>query len=243
MALLSPALRPLTARSVIASVLLGSYPPARPVAGLVRVGELFGIAEGTIRVALSRMAADGEVVADNGLYRLGPGLVHRQQAQDRGRRPNVRTWTGAWEVVVIPGPPPPAEAAAALDELRLAPTGGRTWMRPANLVRFHHDPWPAGARRLEAAGDSDVAADRALVATLWDLEGWARNARQLLEAYAGADSPAGRFVVAAAMLRHLRHDPVLPSALVDRDWPDRELRRAYSAFSREMRDILAATAG
>lgn len=225
-------------------MLLGTHPPVLPVASLVRVGDLFGIAEGTVRVALSRMTADGELVADNGSYRLGSDLGSRQASQDRGRAPELRSWSGGWEVVVLTDASAKlAGVADALTELRLAPAGDRTWMRPANLARSDHDPWPAGIRRLEATGDGDMSSDRALVATLWDLDGWANDGRQLLAAYASADSPAGRFVVAAAILRHLRRDPVLPAALVDEGWPDEKLRQAYGAFSREMRDILVATKG
>ena len=65
-----PAVTPLTARSVAISALLGYHPPALPVRELVKVGGLFGIAERTTRVALTRMAADGDVVVEGGVYRL-----------------------------------------------------------------------------------------------------------------------------------------------------------------------------
>ncbi|TMR26179.1 hypothetical protein ETD96_41735, partial [Actinomadura geliboluensis] len=58
-----PDIRPLTARSVVLSTLLGVHPPRLPARHLVRVGDLFGIAEGTIRVCLlytSDAADDGE---------------------------------------------------------------------------------------------------------------------------------------------------------------------------------------
>ncbi|HKY75862.1 MAG TPA: PaaX domain-containing protein, C- domain protein, partial [Acidimicrobiia bacterium] len=61
---------PLTARSVLASVLLGTEPPWLPTRLLVRTAELFGIADGTARVALSRMASAGEAVPEGGGYRL-----------------------------------------------------------------------------------------------------------------------------------------------------------------------------
>ncbi len=57
-------LRPLTTRSVLLSTLLGAHPPRLRARHLVRVGRLFGIAEGTVRVALSRMVADGDVVQE-----------------------------------------------------------------------------------------------------------------------------------------------------------------------------------
>jgi phenylacetic acid degradation operon negative regulatory protein len=46
-----------TARSVLASALLGMDPPELPVAQLVRLTGLFGISENRARVALSRMVA------------------------------------------------------------------------------------------------------------------------------------------------------------------------------------------
>jgi hypothetical protein len=48
--------RALTARSVAASTLLGMTPPRLSSQLLVRSGELFGITEGTTRVALSRIS-------------------------------------------------------------------------------------------------------------------------------------------------------------------------------------------
>ena len=78
--------RPLTARSLVASTLLGTQPPVLPGRVLVRLAELFGIAEGTTRVALSRMVAAGELEVDDGRYRLvGPALLARQATQEHGR--------------------------------------------------------------------------------------------------------------------------------------------------------------
>jgi DNA-binding transcriptional regulator PaaX len=67
---------PLTARSVLASALLGMDPPELPVAQLVRLTGLFGISENRARVALSRMVAGGEATSDGtGLYRLAGHLA------------------------------------------------------------------------------------------------------------------------------------------------------------------------
>jgi phenylacetic acid degradation operon negative regulatory protein len=46
-----------------------------------------------------------------------------------------------------------------------------------------------------------------------------------------ADDIPGRFVVAAAMVRHLLTDPVLPGELLPTDWPADELRAAYAEFA------------
>jgi len=50
---------PMTARSVLASALLGEDPPELPVAHLVHLAGLFGINPNRARVALSRMVASG----------------------------------------------------------------------------------------------------------------------------------------------------------------------------------------
>src|SRR4051812_7185840 len=74
--------RPLTARSIVASMLLGMDPPESSGRMLVRSGELFGVAEGTVRTALSRMLAAGELeTAGDGRYRLAGPLLARQARQ------------------------------------------------------------------------------------------------------------------------------------------------------------------
>ena len=78
---------PLTARSVLASALLGEDPPELPVAHLVHLAGLFGINENRARVALSRMAGPGEVTTDGaGRYRLSGHLLDRQGRQGESRR-------------------------------------------------------------------------------------------------------------------------------------------------------------
>src|SRR5829696_3691172 len=93
--------RRLTARSVLASTLLGTRPPRLPVGRLVRAGALFGIAEGTVRTALSRMAAAGEVDADDGWYRLSGALLERQRRQDESRAAATVAWDGRWSLAVV----------------------------------------------------------------------------------------------------------------------------------------------
>src|SRR5690242_13068454 len=62
--------RPLAPRSLIASLLLGMRPPRMPAGRLVEWCGLFGVAEGTARVALSRMLDRGELTATDGVYEL-----------------------------------------------------------------------------------------------------------------------------------------------------------------------------
>ncbi|MFF2806131.1 PaaX family transcriptional regulator C-terminal domain-containing protein [Streptomyces sp. NPDC058000] len=234
------ALRPLTARSVVLSTLLGHHPPRLPVRALVRVGELFGIAEGTVRVALSRMVAAGDLRQHAGSYALTTRLLARQARQDESRAPRTRPWHGAWEIAVVTadGSRPPAERTAlrqAMAALRLAELREGSWLRPANLDR----PRPAAATAqctwFTGAPDADPAA---LARSLWDLDGWATRARELLAALDRAEAPADRFTVAAAVLRHLLTDPLLPAPLLPDAWPGAALRSRYDAFEAEFRERL-----
>jgi len=116
----------LSARSLIASLLLGSRPPRLAGGALVRAAELFGQGEGATRVALSRMVAAGELVAEGGTYALAGTLLvrHAEQQADRSGPPTA--WDGTWEVLVAgaEGGRPAGERAAlrrALAVHRLAP--------------------------------------------------------------------------------------------------------------------------
>ena len=235
-------LRPLSARSVVASVLLGTHPPELPAATLVRLCGRFGIAEGTTRVALSRMVAAGELSASDGSYRLvGEGLLSRQRAQDEARHPPETPWDGAWRMALVIGP---ARSAAERNELRRAFAEARfaqwregVWLRPDNL------PPPAGGwlvdgpcRWVTARPEEDPAA---LAEELWSLTDWAEHGRRLLTATAGQpgdlvagddDDAAGAFTAAAAVLRHLRTDPLLPAELLPAGWPAGELRARYATL-------------
>jgi phenylacetic acid degradation operon negative regulatory protein len=231
-------LQPLTARSVILSLLLGSHPPDLPVRSLVQTATLFGISEGTTRVALSRLAADGDVIGADGRYRLSSRLVARQRSQDEARQPAIRQWNGTWEIAVLHpdrrGTPEQAALAAELTALRLGELRHGVWTRPANLQR----QWPLALLDRVWRFDGRPTADRpkygrspvAMAATLWNLDGWSERAGSLLEALDAAIDPGRRFVIAAAVVRHLQRDPLLPASLLPSDWPGEQLRSAYAGY-------------
>jgi phenylacetic acid degradation operon negative regulatory protein len=235
-------LRPLTARSVMLSVLLGTHPPLLPVRSLVRIGDIFGLNEGTTRVALSRLMADGDVVAEGARYRLSDRLMARQQRQDEGRNPATRPWRGGWEMALIdPAVAEPAQRTAVgaqLAALRLAEWRTGVWMRPANLrrdwpVALAAPAWCFEARAVPTDGDG-----RDLAARLWDLIGWAERAEVLLAAWASSDRPPRRFMLAAATVRHLQTDPLLPRVLLPAGWPGTRLRAAYADYEEELGELL-----
>ncbi|WP_460307328.1 PaaX domain-containing protein, C- domain protein [Actinocorallia aurea] len=228
--------RPLTARSVVLSTLLGAHPPRLAARHLVRVGELFGVAEGTVRVALSRMVAAGDLVQTERGYALADRLVERQRRQDDGREPRTVAWEGSWEMLVVVAERRGAADRAALREdlagLGLAELREGVWTRPANLAR----PLPEfpACLRLDATVPDPVA----LAARLWDLPAWDTRARALNAAFEEAADLRARFVISAAALRHLRDDPLLPPALLPQPWPGPTLRAHYAGFREDLAAFL-----
>jgi len=95
--------RPLNARSVIGSLLLGVHPPRLPGARIVDWCTRFGIAEGTARVALSRMVDRGELRSASGVYELAGRVRALQPAQDWSLDPSLEPWGGQWRFGVVTG--------------------------------------------------------------------------------------------------------------------------------------------
>lgn len=226
-----PVIQPLTARSVVLSTLLGYHPPALPVRALIRVGALFDVSEQAIRVALTRMTADGDVVADYGAYRLTDRLLRRQALQEESRAPRTVPWDGMWEMVVLGGGARPiAERTARRKHmigLRLAELREGVWMRPANLAR------PLDGVDVEAAtvfAARHETPDR-VVEALWDLPSWAAEARLLHRKFDAAASLVDGFMLIAEVLRHLQVDPCLPAELLPPDWPGVDLRARHTEFT------------
>lgn len=237
---------PLTARSVLASALLGTDPPELPVGYLVRLAALFGVNDNRARVALSRMVAAGEVTTDgNGRYRLAGHLLDRRDRQATSRAGRTTAWSGRWEVVVVTtagsAPEVRARRRRALAFTRLAELREGVWLRPDNLaVRLPSDV-EADVLRFRSEGPDD----RALTTRLWALERWADRAEALLGGLdamppAGWEDLAPGFELSASVLRHLQADPLLPAELLPRSWPGDRLRAVYDDWDRRYRELLAA---
>ncbi|MFG1671136.1 PaaX family transcriptional regulator C-terminal domain-containing protein [Streptomyces sp. Y7] len=228
-------LRPLSARSVVLSLLLGLHPPELPVKDLVRGVEPFGIAGSTLRAALSRMTAAGDLRRADTVYGLSDRLLERQRRQDDAVHPETRPWTGDWEMVVVTATgrsaAERAELRTGLTRLRLAELREGVWLRPANLRRTLPDSLGEVAQCYTARPGGPA---RELAAGLWPLDAWAGTGRALLAHVAGARGPSDRFTGFAAVVRHLLADPVLPPELLPADWPGERLRAAYADYRREL---------
>ena len=220
-------------------MLLGAHPPTMSARDLVAAVGLVGVAESAARAALSRMVSAGDLHRADGVYTLSPRLLARQRRQDAAVTPETAPWQGDWETAVITatGRDPADRAAlrADLTTLRMAELREGIWLRPANLPR----PWPASVEHATVRLTSRPSGDpSALARTLWDLDGWASEARTLIAASASPDQ-ATRFAAIAMSVRHLLTDPVLPPELLPPDWPGSALRAGYA----EYRDWLKSMAG
>jgi phenylacetic acid degradation operon negative regulatory protein len=239
--------RQLTARSVIASTLLGTDPPVLSVRTLVRAAALFGITEGATRVALTRMVAAGELASDDGHYRLvSPRLLERQARQATSRRARTRKWQRTWVLAIVVAERRDAAARAKLrDRLtvaRLAQLREGVWTRPENIDVV----WPAVV--LEHCTIATGAhLNPAMTARLWDLDSWSSGAQALRHDMRELVRPLQRgdinalapgFVTSAAVLRQLQADPLLPEELLPRTWPGMAIREDYDQFDTAYRSLL-----
>ena len=221
----------MTARSVVLSVLLGAHPARATAAELLRLTADFGIREPTLRVAVTRMVGTGDLVrADDG-YRLSDRLLARQRRQDGALHPDARDWDGTWLTAVVTAVGTDARTRAnlrtALQENRFGELREGVWLRPDNLDSDVPEPARNRVRVLRARDDDPLG----LARQLWDLPAWSKTGHRLLREMRAARGVPLQFTVAAAMVRHLLTDPVLPAGLLPPHWPADAVRSAYAEFA------------
>jgi phenylacetic acid degradation operon negative regulatory protein len=238
--------RPLSARSVLATALLGADQPHLTVGELVAMASLFGISDGAARTCLWRMVSNGELTSEDGTYALAGGLLERRQRVDEASRLDGDTappWNGTWELAVVSLDRRSAADRLALRKaataLHLAELREGVWIRPDNLDR---DRLPTLRAVLDRQcvhfhnAATDVPAET--VRSLFNLDDWAADARRLTRAVCdevdaeavAADDFGYWFALSVAVVRHLQLDPLLPAEFIPRDWPGQDLRSAYRRF-------------
>jgi phenylacetic acid degradation operon negative regulatory protein len=241
----SAGLRPLGARSLIASLLLRSEPKRMRGARLVQWCGLFGVAEGTARVALSRMVDRGELRTVDGSYELAGRVGARRTAQDWSIAPDRREWDGRWRLAVVgDGARAAAERSAlrtAMRHLRYGELREAVWTRPDNLPRAS-GPTDAWAVADEQCGwwhgepDEPV---REVLEELFSVREWTASARAATRSLVtsaralpkGSERVlASSFEAGAGALAVIRSDPLLPEALGPSARAGDELRTAYQEY-------------
>jgi phenylacetic acid degradation operon negative regulatory protein len=238
--------RPLSARSVLATALLGADQPHLTVGELVALASLFGISDGAARTCLWRMVSNGELASDDGTYALAGSLLERRKRVDEASRIDdaaAQAWDGTWELAVVSLERRSAADRLALRQaataLHLAELREGIWIRPDNL-----DPDRLPMQRAvldrQCVHFHDAATDipAETVRTLFSLDDWAGDARRLTSAMhdeldteaVAADDFTYQFALSIAVVRHLQLDPLLPAELIPRNWPGNDLRNTYRRF-------------
>lgn len=218
----------LSARSVALSVLLGAPGGQLTVRDLLATGDMCDISAPTMRVALSRLVAAGELTVNEGIYTLSAAHRGRQEAQQHALEPDTQPWDGDWEMAIVVetgrDAADRARLRSALTSTRVAELREGVWMRPANLTRPTLDDSHI-THLLARPTDPEL-----IVRQLWDLTGWTEAATALLDVLEAPTLDGRRFAAAAATVRHLRTDPMLPPELQPADWPANDLRAAYNRY-------------
>ena len=209
-----------------------------PVAALVEAGDLFGIDENAVRVAVARLRASGYVERnDRGQYRLGPAAqaVNERVRSWRDLEARTGSWNRGW-IGVLSGPmtgqaprSERQERVRALGFLGFRSLARSLTVRPDNLrggVRAVRDELttlglPAGDMIFELGGLDAVTEARARA--LWDVATLRRSYRKLLgEIERGMQRLPGlgperamveTFLIGGRAVRELTYDPLLPDAL------------------------------
>ncbi len=215
-------LDPLSPRSIVLSLLLGSHPPRMRVGRILEFTSLFDLAPGTVRTALSRMVAAGELANDDGSYRLIGRLVERQAQQDAGRADPRSEWDGTWWTVAVLSE---RRTMAERRAFRARAVGARLgelrpdlWLRPANVALTTEL-----SDAVVTQGPIVVGDGYELAAQLWDLDRLDAErlahtdsiaiAAQRLADDVGDQALADAFVRLAATQQYLRTEPQLPVEL------------------------------
>jgi len=246
-------------RSLILDLLSTLGRGAMPVRVLVRAGDLFGISENNLRVALARLVQAGRVERDErGRYRMGEAArpVNRRVTAWSAVESRLRPWSGDWIAVWTAGLPRGNRRALRAGERALRLEGFRALepglaIRPDNLAggvaALREDLHELGLDpAAPVARLADLDAEReARARSLWDAEGLPaahRTSRHAVDASAARldglpvpEAMVESFRVGGAALRTIVLDPLLPDALVPGD-ERRALVAAMTDYDRRGRE-------
>jgi len=205
---------------------------------LLEFFQTLDIDSGVVRTAMSRLAADGWLernrVGRNSFYRLDK---KGRQTFDTATRhiydPPPSDWTGRFELLLIGNG---GDRDAARDALKNAGFGSPlpgVWVAPSGV------PVPeaaVGAIRLEVSAEDDSG--RRLLSESWPLQRTAAAYLKFMKTFEPLRASIGRgdtltdadaFTARILLIHHYRRvvlrDPLLPTALLPRDWPGRAARQ------------------
>lgn len=232
--------RKLTARSAILSALLGAHPAQASAAGILMVTSGLGFKDSAVRVALTRLVAMGDLDRSEGMYRLSARLIDRQRRQDHAIRPESTPWDGSWRLAVVTiGAEDSTDRAAlraALREAKFGELREGVWGRPNNIEAVVRTESTSRITLFTAVPDGDSVQ---LVQSAFAPREWASIAVDLIMKFDAAAEVLDRFEVAAALVRHILDDPLLPMEVLPAPWPGDAIRTTYESFRKELTDMVS----
>jgi phenylacetic acid degradation operon negative regulatory protein len=204
---------------------------------LLEFFEVLDIDASVVRTAMSRLTADGwferHKVGRNSFYRL---VQSGRQTFDIATRhiygEPASDWTGRFELLLIGNGSDRDVSREALKNAGFGSPLPGVWVAPSGV------PVPAeaaGAIRLEVSAEDDSG--RRLLSESWPLDrtadayqkfmktfeplrGWIDRGEQLVD----ADAFTARILLIHHYRRVVLRDPLLPTALLPKDWPGRAAR-------------------
>jgi phenylacetic acid degradation operon negative regulatory protein len=248
-----------TAKSLILDLLSTLAGGTMPVSALVRAGELFGIAENSLRVALARLVTGGQVERDDrGRYRMGrqAAPIDRRVTSWRHLGDRIRPWADRWVGVHTAGVSARASdrqvqrRERALRFLGFGELSAGLSVRPDNLkggitaIRAELSSLGVEAGVLVFEIDALDAATDARARSLWDVAGLCAGYRQSLadidasekhlQMVSEEEGMVESFLLGGRVIRELVLDPLLPEPILpvrERDALVLAMRR-YDALGR-----------
>ncbi|MBV9984414.1 phenylacetic acid degradation operon negative regulatory protein PaaX [Bradyrhizobium sp.] len=224
-----------------------------PRGGAVWLGTLLAFFEAldidgnVVRTAMSRLAADGWLerskVGRNSFYRLAKKGQHTfETATQHIYDPPPSDWTGRFELLLIGNAEDREIAREALRDAGFGSPMPGVWVAPSGV------PIPneaARAIRLEVSAEDDNG--RRLLSESWPLERTAEAYLKFMKIFAPLSDWLGRgealsdidaFTARILLIHHYRRvvlrDPLLPNALLPKDWPGQAARKLCGEIYRAL---------
>lgn len=197
-----------------------------PLAALLALFRSLDIADGVVRTAMSRLAADDYVerrrVGRNSYYSLAAkGLTMFRAAAERIYAARPLPFAGHFDLAL----PTSGAEREALEAAGFAAAGPGLWLAPGSTAVA-----PPGVLRLRACGEPDAL--RELVGRTWPLDETAAAYARFLRAFAPLASAleadvafsdleafTARILLIHEYRRIVLRDPLLSEALLPPDWP------------------------
>jgi phenylacetic acid degradation operon negative regulatory protein len=203
---------------------------------LLKFFETLDIDAGVVRTAMSRLTADGwferNKIGRNSFYRLVKGRQTFDIATRHIYDAPPSDWTGRFELLLIGNAEDRDTAREALKNAGFGSPVPGVWVAPSGA------PTPeeaASALRLEVSAEDD--AGRRLLGESWPLDRTADAYLKFMKTFeplrgwigrrgdlADADAFTARILLIHHYRRVVLRDPLLPTALLPKDWPGRMAR-------------------